>query len=107
MKDFYFSNEEDEKNFLINQKWLIHSLIIEGVKQSIKERLDEIVLFRIINPTSNFIMVSELKKDDWESSLSKSLEYFESVEEYEKCADIKKLLKKIKNGNNRIIGGKK
>jgi hypothetical protein len=107
MKDFYFSNEEDEKNFLINQKWLIHSLIIEGVKQSIKERLDEIVLFRIINPISNFIMVSELKKDDWESSLSKSLEYFESVEEYEKCADIKKLLKKIKNGNNRIIGGKK
>ena len=93
MKDFYFSNEEDEKNFLINQKWLIHSLIIEGVKQSIKERLDEIVLFRIINPISNFIMVSELKKDDWESSLSKSLEYFESVEEYEKCADIKKLLK--------------
>ena len=77
MKDFYFSNEEDEKNFLINQKWLIHSLIIEGVKQSIKERLDEIVLFRIINPISNFIMVSELKKDDWESSLSKSLEYFE------------------------------
>jgi hypothetical protein len=107
MKDFYFSDEEDEKNFLKNQKWLIHSLIIEGVKQSIKERLDEIVLFRIINPISNFIMVSELKKDDWESSLSKSLEYFESVEEYEKCADIKKLLKKIKNGNNRIIGGKK
>ena len=107
MKDFYFSNEEDEKNFLKNQKWLIHSLIIEGVKQSIKERLDEIVLFRIINPSSNFIMVSELKKDDWESSLSKSLEYFESVEEYEKCADIKKLLKKIKNGNNRIIEGKK
>jgi hypothetical protein len=107
MKDFYFSNEEDEKNFLKNQKWLIHSLIIEGVKQSIKERLDEIVLFRIINPISNFIMVSELKKDDWESSLSKSLEYFESVEEYEKCADIKKLLKKIKNGNNRIIEGKK
>jgi hypothetical protein len=107
MKDFYFSDEEDEKNFLKNQKWLIHSLIIEGVKQSIKERLDEIVLFRIINPSSNFIMVSELKKDDWESSLSKSLEYFESVEEYEKCADIKKLLKKIKNGNNRIIEGKK
>ena len=107
MRDFYFSNEEDEKDFLKNQKWLIHTLIIEGVKKSIKDGLDEIVLFRIINPISNFIMVSELKKDDWESSLSKSLEYFESVEEYEKCADIKKLLKKIKNGNNRIIGGKK
>ena len=52
-------------------------------------------------------MVSELKKDDWEASLSKSLEYFESVEEYERCGDVKKLLKTIKNGNNRIIRGKK
>ena len=107
MKDFYFSNEEDEKNFLINQKWLIHSLIIEGVKQSIKERLDEIVLFRIINPVSNFIMVSELRKEDWGSSLTKSLGYFESIEEYEICSDVKKLLKTIKNGNNRSNGGKK
>jgi hypothetical protein len=50
MKDFYFSNEEEEKDFLKNQKWLIHSLIIEGVKKSMKDGLDEIVLFRIINP---------------------------------------------------------
>ena len=81
MKDFYFSNEEDEKNFLKNQKWLIHTLIIEGVKKSFKEGLDEIVLFRIINPISNFIMISELKKEDWGSSLNKSLEYFESIEQ--------------------------
>ena len=107
MKDFYFSNEEDEKDFLKNKKWLIHTLIIEGVKKSIKEGLDEIVLFRIINPISNFIMVSELKKEDWSSSLNKSLEYFESIEEYEICSDIKKLLKTIKNGDNRSVRGKK
>ncbi len=101
MKDFYFSNEDEEKDFLKNQRWLIHSLIIEGVKKSMDENLNEIVLFRIINPKNNFIMVSELKKDDWVGSLSKSLEYFESIEEYEKCADIKKLLKKIKNGNSK------
>lgn len=107
MKDFYFSNEEEERDFLKNQRWLIHSLIIEGVKKSIDEGLEDIVLFRIINPISNFIMVSELKKDDWGESLKKSLEYFESVEEYEICADIKKLLKKIKNGNNKSNGSKK
>ena len=82
-------------------------MIIEGVKLSIKERLDEIVLFRVINPISNFIMVSELKKSDWESSLTKSLGYFESIEEYEICSDVKKLLKKIKNGNNKSNGSKK
>lgn len=107
MKDFYFSNEEEEKDFLKNQKWLIHSLIIEGVKKSMKDGLDEIVLFRIINPLSNFIMISELRKEDWFSSLSKSLEYFESVEEYEICSDVKKLLKKIKNGNSKSNESKK
>ena len=107
MKDFYFSNEEDEKNFLKNQKWLIHTLIIEGVKKSFKEGLDEIVLFRIINPISNFVMISELKKEDWGSSLNKSLEYFESIEEYEICSDVKKLLKTIKNGNNKSVRSKK
>jgi len=43
MKDFYFSNEDEEKDFLKNQRWLIHSLIIEGVKKSMDENLDEIV----------------------------------------------------------------
>ena len=77
------------------------------VKKSFKEGLDEIVLFRIINPISNFIMISELKKEDWGSSLNKSLEYFESIEEYEICSDVKKLLKTIKNGNNRSVRSKK
>lgn len=107
MKDFYFSNEEEEREFLKNQKWLIYSLIIDGVKKSIKDGLDEIVLFRIINPVNNFILISELKKNDWVVSLNKSLDYFESVEEYEICADIKKLLKKIENGNNKSNGSKK
>ncbi len=40
MKDFYFSNEDEEKDFLKNQRWLIHSLIIEGVKKSMDENLD-------------------------------------------------------------------
>jgi hypothetical protein len=52
-------------------------------------------------------MISELRKEDWFSSLSKSLEYFESVEEYEICSDVKKLLKKIKNGNSKSNDGKK
>jgi len=96
MKDFYFSNEDDEKDFLKNKKWLIHSLIVDGVKKSFEENLDSIVVFRIINPISNFVMTSEIKKEDWLDSLSKSMEYYESVEEYEKCTEIKELIKNIK-----------
>lgn len=105
MKDFYFSNEDDEKDFLKNKKWLIHSLIIDGVKKSFEENLDSIVVFRIINPISNFVMTSEIKKEDWLDSLSKSMEYYESVEEYEKCNEIKELIKNIKDDFDRSDKG--
>ena len=37
------------------------------------------------------------KKMDWLNSLSKSMDYFESIEEYEKCKEIKDLIKNIKD----------
>jgi hypothetical protein len=102
MNDFYFFNGDDEKDFLKNKKWLIHSLIIESVKKSISENLDSIVVFRIINPISNFVMTSEIKKSDWVVSLEKSLKYYESVEEYEKCEEVINLIKKINDEGNWI-----
>jgi predicted lipase len=107
MKDFYFSNEDDEQEFLKNQKWLIHSLIVESVKKAYSEGLENIVVFRIINPINNFIMKSELNKCDWVESLSKSLSYYESVEEYENCGEIKELIKRIKDDTNRSNKGEK
>lgn len=98
MKDFYFSNEDEQKNFLRDNKWLICSLIVEGVKKSLDEGLESLVIFRLINPLDNFILTTDLKKNDWEESLKKCLEYYESIEEYEMCDKIIKLLKTIKDG---------
>lgn len=98
MKDFFFSNEEDQKNFLLENKWLICSLIVEGVRKSIDDNLESITIFRIINPLDDFIMTTELKKDDWLESLNKCLGYYESIEEYEMCDKIVNLIKEIRNG---------
>jgi len=106
MKDFIFSDEEDEEEFFENSRWLIHSLVIEGVKKSMKEELDEIVIFRIINPDKNYQMNSILKKPEWVNSLLKCLEFYEEVEEYEMCGEIKSLIKKIDNGNYRSKSSK-
>jgi hypothetical protein len=97
MKDFYFTNGDDEKDFLKNKKWLIHSLIFDAVKKAYNENLETTIIFRIINTESDFIMTSELKKEDWVNSLDKSMEYYLSIEEYEKCSEIKELIKKIEN----------
>ena len=56
MKDFIFSADEDFEEFLRNSKWLIHSLVIEGVKKSLEDQLDEIIVFRIINSENNYQM---------------------------------------------------
>lgn len=100
MKDFYFSNEDDGKEFLKNQKWIIHALIVECVKKAYKNDLETIVVFRIINTVSNFILTTELNKCDWVDSLRKSLSYYESIEEYENCEEIKELIKKINEDTN-------
>ena len=50
------SNEDDRKKFLIDNKWLICSLIVEGVKKSLEEGLQSIVIFRLINTIDDFIM---------------------------------------------------
>ena len=98
MKDFFFSNEEDQKNFLLENKWLICSLIVEGVRKSIDDNLETLTIFRIISPLDDFIMTTELKKKDWLESLNKCLEYYESIEEYEMCDKIVNLIKEIRNG---------
>lgn len=100
MKDFYFSNDDDQKNFLRDNKWLICSLIVEGVRKSLDEGLESLPLFRIINQFDDFVMTTELQKKDWEESLNKCLSYYESVEEYEMCDKIIKLLKTIKDGTS-------
>jgi hypothetical protein len=100
MKDFYFSSEGDQKKFLIENKWLICSLIVEGVKKSLEEELDSILIFRLINTIDDVVLTTELRKEDWVVSLKKCLEYYESVEEYEMCDKIINLLKSIKNGTS-------
>lgn len=101
MKDFYFSNNDDEREFLKSKKWMIHSLIFDSVKKAFEEDLEVITVFRIINPISNYVMTTDIRKTDWEGSLKKSLSFFESIEEYEKCKEIKDLLKNIGNVTNK------
>ena len=100
MKDFYVSNGDDQKKFLQDNKWLICSLIVEGVKKSIEENLESLIIFRVINPLMDSMLTTELKKSDWVNSLNKCLSYYESIEEYEMCNKIMVLLKVIDNGTS-------
>jgi hypothetical protein len=101
-RDFFFDgSSESEGDFLTKNKGLICKLIIEAVKESMEKNLKNFTVFRIINPNKNFVVTSQITKDDWLESLEKCLEYYISIEDYETCGEIKKLILKVKDGNTK------
>jgi|TARA_R110000744_G_scaffold130204_1_gene237833 hypothetical protein len=71
-------------------------IILKNAYQSIKEAIDKkwekAELFNIINLS----IIIEIPNIGFPSALKKISKYFEEKEEYEKCAEIKQLIKKIK-----------
>ena len=65
----------------------------KAIKDAIKNNNTTIELFNIVN-LSVIIKLSSLY---FPSALSKISRYFEETEEYEKCAEIKQLIKNIKS----------
>jgi hypothetical protein len=64
----------------------------KAIKEAIKNDKTTIELFNIVN-LSVIIKLSSLY---YPSALKKISKYFEEYEEYEKCAEIKQLLNKLK-----------
>ena len=72
------------------------SVIMEDTFESIKEAIDKkwkkVELFNV----TNLSIIIELSSSSFPTALKKISGYFEMNEEYEKCAEIKQLINKIK-----------
>jgi hypothetical protein len=97
-RDFFFNDDEEEKEFLLDNKNLICKLIVSAIEKSIIEDLDKCQVFSTVNSNRNYVITSEVKKGEWDESLKKCLGYFLDTEDYEWCGKIKKLKNKITNG---------
>lgn len=72
------------KNIVLNET-------IYAIKDGINKKKNSIFIFEIANSD----LLIELKKDDWESTLKNSLEYFIEIEDYNKCIEIRDLIEKL------------
>jgi hypothetical protein len=79
------SNKEEFRNIIMRDSF-------KAIKEAIKNDKTTIELFNIVN-LSVIIKLSSLY---YPSALKKISKYFEEYEEYEKCAEIKQLLNKLK-----------
>jgi hypothetical protein len=81
-------------------KYIIHSELIRYSEKMINGNFDTLQAILVSNLVDNVVFI--LKKDTLDLTLDKAMEYFLSIEEYEKCAkirDLEYLLKTQKNEN--------
>lgn len=83
--------ESDAQDFFENNQGFIYSRILKVVEEGIQTNQTSIRLFEL-NGTGVY-MTSH--KKGWKSGLSQALQYFESVEDYEKCVIARDLMLKL------------
>jgi len=103
----YYVNQENASTFFERESQSLIPLLFDACKKGIEEDLLNIPVFRLfvisepntfnINALPYVTMV--IKRDSFEITLQKCLEYYESKEEYEKCQDCVNLIKKFNSEN--------
>ena len=91
----YFDTKDEFQTFIDKEKQWMYNRIFEAIKHAQSKGYDEanILEAKIAETMSVIIMNSE--RSDWENSLSMALKWYETQEDYEKCAEIVDILKNL------------
>jgi len=87
------NSKELLNQFISNNKEYIFKETYAGIKHAIRQNKS---IAEICNVNTNSA-TAIISKDGWESALSSSLGYFESVDKFEMCRDINTTLKTLRN----------
>ena len=85
-------------NWLSENKYVIYSELIRYCEKLLKNNLKEIQAIMVSNLYDNIVFI--IKRDNVKLTLDKAMEYFLSIEEFEKCAEIRNLNILIQNLQN-------
>ena len=82
--------------FINDNKHNIFRETFSGIKHAIRQNKDTAEICSV----NTDIAIATIAKKDWESALSSSLGYFESMDQYEMCGDINYTLKLLRNARS-------
>ena len=94
-------------NWLRENKYVIFSELVRYSEKMIKLGLESIQAIMVSNLSDNVVFI--IQRKDLQFTLEKAMDYFLSVEEYEKCAEIRDLyilIENLKNETENIEIGK-
>jgi hypothetical protein len=84
--------------WLRDNKYIIYSELLRFTKILLESKLDTLQAIMVSNLSDNIVFV--LKRNNINITLNKAMDYFMSIEEYEKCAEIRDLNILIQNLEN-------
>jgi len=92
--ELIWEDQEDLLNLASSDqfKTFILEESLKAIVDSLENKLEKAELFNILNMAA----IIEIKKSQFKPVLNKVLELFLSNEEYERCSELKKLIKKYK-----------
>lgn len=85
-------DEEDAQYFFDQERDFVYNRMVQAIGEGVEMGLEEIRLFEL-SGTESYLTAQRF---GWKAGLLKAIEYFVSVEEYEKCVDIQNILGKLK-----------
>jgi hypothetical protein len=89
---FELESASEIETFMAENRLMISELILEAIKKALKQGILDMPIMKLVIHDLPVAIVT-VKRDSFNDSLSKCLKYFEEAEEYEKCAEIMKMLK--------------
>lgn len=95
VKELNFSNRLELQDYIEHEKAEMYEMIVQSIDQAYAMGAIEapVVVFYIEEEDVYIDMISY--RSDWQESLTLALNYYVTVEEYEKCARLKKLIEKL------------
>jgi hypothetical protein len=83
--------EEDAEEFFEENEEFVYNRVMQAVAEGVQASATDIRLFEL-NGTGEYITS---KRENWEAGLRSALAYYESVEKYEACDIVAKLIQQL------------
>jgi hypothetical protein len=91
-------DNESVSSWLNKNRYVIYSELVRYSGKLLKENLNTVQAIMVSNHYDNIVFL--LKRENIKLTLDKAMDYFMSIEEYEKCAEIRDLYILIENLKN-------
>lgn len=91
---FLVKDENEAKNFYVNNQSKLIEIFIKNIKMGLEDDLLVVPSFKMLfsYQGAKYITVT-IKRDNFDIILQHCLDYFHETEQYERCSEIIKLLK--------------